>query len=658
MKKPRKTFQAIAGACLAFAVLRLVRGALCPATEIDDPHSAWIFLGALLTALGWVGAAWGFTTLRFYGVDRTGAKNESFAEGLAWVFTILFGFGFLRTHLGLIGPDWRWLDEVFWCAGFAALGWGGQDVWVLSRPRGVSGTAAALGILGFAVFLRLLGALVLSPHGDPLYYHLMTPLHSFRAGGFGATPSFPYDLQSGPLEYVFGLAMQILMGPNSRTGLVESHLAAQVLHVLLGYVGVCAVVFRMSREFFPRSDLRAAIAVFIAVSAPGLVAFSSLAKNDWTAAFLGLLAWMLIREAKPRRAFFFAGLAFSVKLTSALFLVPFLAYELLSADAEVKKKLGLRMLKQGIAFGVLAAAPVALRNLILSGNPFFPAMLSVFPSSWASPSLVETQSSYENLRGSLFTAQFWSTFVAWIRPALHFFPAFLAYFFFATYFTRAGLKKNDRELFFWSVISIAMLVLLFLKSQGLQLRLAGPLLIVISFVSGVGLVKLISQLNLGEKNDWVAGAIAVAITSPPVFLIVQWAKGKHSDVNAKLSEMVYAKAKRWIRDAEKLYPPTEVPGERYTIGMIGESGNYYLSPVNPRHLLDDPALCRVLDQSRNAQELCRGLYAQGIRNLFLNLPRDVIAASKRLARLLDPKLGKTVYSGEDVSVVHLSRCEN
>ncbi|MBL7714601.1 MAG: hypothetical protein JNL01_03980 [Bdellovibrionales bacterium] len=645
MKKPRKTFQAVTGALLGFVALHLVRQYLCPPVGLDNPHGSWIFLGSFVTALGWVASGWGFKAV----FKRLGSVDD-FAESLAWVFAILFGFGFLRTHLGGIGSPFFWMDQIFWCVGLGLLGWNWDEI---PKSKSLKKPAVfwALGILGLGFGLRALGALVLSPHGDPLYYHLLAPLRSFRAGQFGATSYYPYDLQAGPLEYVFGLAMQVLLSSDPNTGLIESHLASQVLHVFLGYLPVMALLFGFARQFFPKSEIAAALAAFVGTSAPEVIAFSSLAKNDWTAIFLSLLSWTLLRKGFAKRAFFFAGLAFSVKLTSLFFIFPFFAYELFVLG----KKKAIRTVWPAVCFAVLAWAPVAIRNAWLSGNPFFPALLSIFPSTWASPTLLEVQSGYESLRLSVLQPQFWSGFANWVRPALHFFPAFLGYLFFATYFTRGGLKKSDRELLIWALICLGMLFLIRLKSQGIQLRLAGAILVTLAFISGIGLVKFISQLNLRGKNDWVAGLLVIAISSPPLYLVSQWLRGKHSDVNAKVLDMAYGRTKRWLRQDFK-----GLKGGRYRLGMVGESGNYYLSMMAPVHLLDSPELSealQVLGKSRDPQEVCKGLRSRDIRQVFLNLPIEVIQQSEVFRPLLDPKIVSVVFNEESSPVVELDpRC--
>jgi hypothetical protein len=225
-----------------------------------------------------------------------------------------------------------------------------------------------------------MAALRLGSHWDPLWYHLEATRIWVEQGRIRFLPDEALAFQAGAWDQLY-LWAHILLGAPEGRGLVSAQLFAQWTH----FTAFLLSGFFLERllRFFCRSRNWRLLAVVAGMTAEPLLYSSVIAKNDWGAICWLLAAVVLFLEAGQANLLWIAGglfgLALSTKWTVAFSALPVLASAfLLQRDARK-----IRIFLLSMLVGLL---PICLRNLLGTGDPFYPLFPWIFhehlPASW------------------------------------------------------------------------------------------------------------------------------------------------------------------------------------------------------------------------------------------------------------------------------------
>lgn len=303
------------------AVAEIVRRRY-PTSLVDEPSLILKFalgLASLCTASLFVGLAGGYTVL---------PQTTVVAAGL-------FGLG------------WRYRPFV-------------KSIKTVPRPAGLDKIWLIWPFLYF--FTRIFTAGLPQQHGDPLYYHLLSPKIWAEAGRIIIPPDSPNVWYSGIWETLYGLPM-IWFGTSSAHKLVTAQIAGQWFHTVACHVGTLflarAIIVKHS-DFIAR---RAGLAIFVAWLAstiPGAEWTSGLAKNDYASAFFVIAGLLATMDRFWFLAGFFCGVSFSIKY--------FAAWALVSLPLIVPPRYWIRC----VVGGTCGVALLVIRNLLTIGLPILP----------------------------------------------------------------------------------------------------------------------------------------------------------------------------------------------------------------------------------------------------------------------------------------------
>jgi hypothetical protein len=274
---------------------------------------------------------------------------------LAWVFFSLGVFG-------LLSPFAVWpLVLIALAVGVRPLL---SDMRSLAR-RWPSSVPAIAYALGFLALLLLLHSLAPPSEWDELAYHLPIPLHAAETGRFAlAGDDFSYFPQLCESLTAAGL----LLGGAISVG--------RVLHFFFA-IALGGVVFAATRELVPADRRAAWLGLSILAVEPVFVAIAPIAGIDLALSFFALLGVWILQKSELRRMALLAGVLGGFACgTSYRGILALLA--LAAAAVAARRTRVLWVLALG---GAIGAAPWYLRNLIATGNPLYPFLRSVFPTT-------------------------------------------------------------------------------------------------------------------------------------------------------------------------------------------------------------------------------------------------------------------------------------
>jgi hypothetical protein len=216
---------------------------------------------------------------------------------------------------------------------------------------------------------------------DEMGYHLAAPKRWLQHGSLCYLPTLIHTQGSLGVEMLFTIPLALW-----------SDTAARLIHFGMGVLGLGALFAVGRRLRGPGAGLAAAW--IAAIGLPRYLSFeyAGTADVDMGVALqilCAVLAWLISQDGKDRRwltcSALFAGFAASFKLT-AVFIIPVMS--VLRVAGELKRGAPkLRAVASSMDFAFVAALPVIpwlARNAALLGNPFFPAMGSIWPTrDWA-----------------------------------------------------------------------------------------------------------------------------------------------------------------------------------------------------------------------------------------------------------------------------------
>jgi hypothetical protein len=235
--------------------------------------------------------------------------------------------------------------------------------------------AAACGF----VLLVASGAAVPELFYDALSYHLGLPAQYQMTGRIVAEPFLLYSAFPAYVDVLLGVFLG-LGGPALAKSFVW------LIYLLCG----AAVCLLRDPAGLERGDLSLAYAVLILLSVPGIAMMSTMCGIDTalmffsTMAFAGLARALAEAGAGGRRRWLVAaalpaGVVAGSKYTGLVVLFAMVLTLLVSLGGSLRRRIGLVSVFSAI--GLAVAGPWYLRNLLVLGNPVYPAL-----ANWLGPS--------------------------------------------------------------------------------------------------------------------------------------------------------------------------------------------------------------------------------------------------------------------------------
>ncbi|MEW6058129.1 MAG: hypothetical protein AB1540_16100 [Bdellovibrionota bacterium] len=291
---------------------------------------------------------------------------------------------FLLTGIG--GGYNRIIQGTLVLAGLAAL-WGmRQQRWWRKLPR-FTGRDRLWLILPAVYFLtRFFSAGLPQQHSDPLYYHLSAPKLWADLGQIRLTPEHPSYAQSTLWETVYGYPHLWLgtLGPDVH---VIVQIFAQWMHMFWGQLFSVLLGAAVLTRFLPQARTRPGLCIFVAwlcATLPSWEWLGTLAKNDYVLLSFVLAGVLALLEKRVFLGGLFLGLAYQTKVIAAW---PLIAGVFLFVDfGRVPRTLqrSLRFVPLYLAGAFIGLLPILIRNLVFTGNPFFPMFDEKIGPHWIS----------------------------------------------------------------------------------------------------------------------------------------------------------------------------------------------------------------------------------------------------------------------------------
>jgi len=336
---------------------------------LDLGFAAWL----LVIAIG----SGALLVERLLGAEQAGLQEQV-------IFGAALGMGalsiliFLLSVLRLLSPGTvGFVLGVFTAA--SVLGW--RRMPYPERPFTAAGRAIIAGgahirllKMCFALIALCLLTKALTPPTawDSLVYHLTLPLRTIEAGGLPGNSDAAHFYFPSLVEQLFTIAL-----------MVRDDSAARLTHLLFAGIGAAAV-FCFLRRYCPYRRDAAWVGLAILASATSLLSLATQAYVEWGLLTSGFLAFWALQEALQRsdRRWLIlsgccAGLAMAVKYNAVFIVVPLGALLLWQVFRtwRLTQNSAFPTWKDG-AWWAFAAASVAspwyLKNLALTGNPFYP----------------------------------------------------------------------------------------------------------------------------------------------------------------------------------------------------------------------------------------------------------------------------------------------
>ncbi|MGZ3650882.1 MAG: hypothetical protein ACXWSC_06885 [Bdellovibrionota bacterium] len=530
----------------------------------DFPHGVAALFGAFFIFLAYAGAqlCWG----------RVIAGGRAPWEWALWGSAL---FALLPATLGFF----PWSAFEWW----AFLLAGPALALIMERRRPAEARLLLPGqrltVAGVALFLLAFSAAASpNPFWDSLWYHLTAARFWFEAARVHLPPHFPIAFKGGLWDYHF-LWGQVLLGSPNGGGLIPAQLFGQ-------WASVSCAIFSLL-VLWEEGDLfgLSAGAALLGIAGTELFMEVSFAKNDWAVVFWSLAAFVYLRRGNFLEGAAVAGLAFTAKFTSGFFLLPLLIFETWRQPR--------RASWAALAFS-LAASPILLRNAYITGDPFFPALYSIFPTKIIGPSW-RSISYYES--GSFTFSALAEKFGFLLRDS----PAVPAIFLLP--FARVSRAARAGAAF--ALISLALFWVL--SGEKAEWRLAGAALVLL------GAYGAEAALTIGKRLPSRAMPAVLLLLAGYVLwrFPLDWRAPSRllGDPAERIREHVAGNAMAWVR-------MNAAPGSG--VVTLNEQRIYYLFPFSPRRAFDDPELDSALSTATDASAAVAVLKKAGIRYVVLS----------------------------------------
>lgn len=473
--------------------------------------------------------------------------------------SIVFSFlAFIFTHLHLLTPSFQ---PVY----FVIL------VILTALPtRPMRFKNEVLSFAGLPALITLgyfLQASILHFHTDPLMYHFLGPRDWVSQGGYYFPKLWSYVAQCSYWEYLL-VWPNLIFGAKETYGIFDVHLFSQWTGVVFGFFPAVLILAQSMRHFLKSSQSASVIALLGAVSIHVVQAPIWIGKNDWFAVAMAITAFFFWIEnqfdpSRKNRSYFgfFAGFAFMTKYTTIYLLLP-LALFMISFEA--------------VVFALLAASPIAVRNVLETGNPVIPLLADFFPTRWMSIGYKLYQKSFERASlglqwdvNSLRLLHWWN-----YSPWFVFLP--LGFF----------IRKN-RKISFALALSAAWFLLyhpMGLEDDRVQsMRLMAPVIVAIGAFAVLFLIQ-------AAKNKWLQYVLLTGFMIYGYKGFKELPKIFNMDLDyaqrAQLDQSAGA-LKAWLRLNPEITPDT-------LILSTGENQFFYVSYLKITSVMEQPELNEAL----------------------------------------------------------------
>lgn len=522
---------------------------------------------------------WGAQIATLLGSDL---PEEGKWLGLGAFFYALIAF--TLSALGLLRPELRWA-LILW----NALGIALSPSIKIPRLHFILAIACA----PIAVLLTLLSidSLVIHPYWDPLHHHLLGPRIWWEQGKVYFPSERISAYQEGGFEQLF-LWPHFFFAGKGGLGLLPVQIFAQLTHFLLGFGGSLLLAHAFLRREIAAPGGRIFALMLFAI--PASLQFGiPTAKNDWGMVLWTLTAFSLLGE-RTVRATFVSGLLFGftlmAKISSVYAILPILLLSLFLFSTLRRPKV-LLTLAGGILLGIL---PLALRNFLGAGNPFFPVFANWFPHAALGPTWREALAAYQSGHVSILIRLF-----EWSREFL-FAPALVA----------LPLLWRRRESALVRALAFALplgLILFYLTAgEPTELRLIGVCLPISGLLAGILLDRLMQRLPYRESLP----LLLIALLVP--FLPFRWdalsriKKISHPEEQAR--GYIGSEAQAWFRNQF-------VAGQK--AALLVDTRLYHSMPYPIVRIWDAPALDAKVREAKSAPEFLAILKKEGFSHLIL-----------------------------------------
>lgn len=463
-------------------------------------------------------------------------------------------------------------------------------------------------VLGASVVLRLIEGFHLHAHGDAFICYLTATRSWVEQSGFKEWLQNPAYFFSTSWEdlYLFG---HLLFAQGGDTGLVPGQRFAQWCTAGIAHLGTIAIVYRFALEL--QASRRVALTAALAASTLPILRWTqNLAKNDLGVAFWALAGCYLIQRAmnhlqsSQRRPLLLGagvllGLAVIGKLSGFTILVP--AYTVLL--------IGRARLKDHAAFalgGVIGAAPTMIRNLSLTGNPFFPWLETVFHTGFIGPSLTQNLYNLSHKNAARFDLGF--LLEPFLQQPWLWAPVLLL----VLTSVRRFRESRWEELRAWSIaVLLGAVAFVWIIRPKSELRYFGAGLELLSAIAIVALAAVIPLLVRHHRaQSWITGTLAalvLALSNLPFFTLAQVAKGKYRPGSEAIRQHSAGAAKEWLRARAR------ESASPFSIVTLGDNEEYYMLPYRYHEMGYYQPLDRVIGTIDSGPDLTRFLRDAGYR---------------------------------------------
>lgn len=501
------------------------------------------------------------TLFAIYFVALVGAVGHGLLSSELLFTSVLF-LGYFLGSRKPVGILWKFSQDYSFLAGFV--------------------------VLALSITTLFLVASVPHFHSDALMYNLVGPRLWYLAGKITLPEWVPTAFQCSYWEYL-GSWAQALIGGQGARGLVEAHIFSQFIGVVLGYGGTALALYEVLR-FFNCTSSMAMTSVVSGLSCSILIWTVHLAKNDWGICFLTLSGLWFFLIGNPMVSGLLLGSAFMGKFPAAFSILPVM---LLGARTEFK-----RFLVLSGSF-LLACMPLLFRNYLFTGSPFFPALNSIFKSTWLSQSLAEAYSLTLLEKGNSFSELFLKRvhLLAEKEILILLLPLPLAFGF--SFFFRSCNPLRVPALISFSAISVFMLTMNTASGDNdgtLLLRYLGPALVLARAVTiATVLLLILDFFKTGKFKsilNFTVTALVVAMMIPQLFF---YPLGSAQNILrapgipiALRERSVGGETKAWLR-------LNAAPSD--LIVSLGDNQIYYISHLNVAVLPEQPYFDAFMNRS-------------------------------------------------------------
>ncbi|MGZ3712424.1 MAG: hypothetical protein ACXVBE_11750 [Bdellovibrionota bacterium] len=564
--------------------------------NIDASISANLWAALFFQFLLWLLAirGWGAKISHLLGYAN---QEAGLAFGLGSFFYALIAFAL--GALGLLRPELRWALILLNSVGVAL-----NPKIRLPRPGFILAVAAMPLVL--ILLLAGLDALVIHPYWDPLHHHLLGPRLWWEHGGIYFSPDAISAYQEGGFEQLF-LWPHFFFARSGGLGLLPVQIFSQLIHCVLGFGGSILLAWSLLKKEITAPSSRLFTILLFAI--PASLQFGiPTAKNDWGIVLWTLTGFVLLLEGRTRSTAA-AGLVFGftlmAKISAVYAILPILLTNFYFFPAFRTLKM-FAALSAGVLFGVL---PLAIRNYVGAGDPFFPLFAGFFPHSALGPTWKEALLAYQTGHQS-----FYLRIGEWGREFL-FAPALLA--------LPLLFLKTESKVVRTLAVSLPLSLLLFLATAGApaELRLLGACLPISGLLAGILLDRLLMRLPYSESLPLVLIAVAIP------FLPIRW------DALARRDKIFHpeAQARSYIgSEAQAWFRKQFVPGQK--AALLVDTRLYHSVPYPIVRIWDAPLIDAKLRDTKSPEEFLQTLKELGFSHLILTqekldlfYPRELVS---------------------------------